>query len=328
MSNDFPTTYWHVLKDGLLQCDLCPNACKLKEGQRGICFLHQRKNNQIVLTNYGAVSGLAVDPIEKKPLYHFMPDTRALSFGTIGCNLKCKFCQNWNISESTDDSLLSQTVTPEAMAQLAVQHQCQSIAFTYNEPIITLEYTVNTAKACHELGIKTVAVTNGYICHRPRKEFFEHIDATNVDLKSFNEDFYRKLTGSKLQPILDTLIYLKQKTNVWLEITTLIIPGFNDDEKEIDLMTRWIHENLGDDVPLHFSAFHPCHKMQNVIPTPIEPLMRAREIAFKNGLHYVYIGNILHPESNQTYCKNCGKIIIERQGFALTGTYIINGACA
>ena len=209
-----------------------------------------------------------------------------------------------------------------------MQHQCQSVAFTYNEPIITLEYTVNASKACHELGIKTIAVTNGYICPNPRKDFFEHIDAAHVDLKSFNEDFYRKITGSKLQPILDTLVYLKQQTNVWLEITTLIIPGFNDDEKEIDLMTRWIHENLGDDVPLHFTAFHPCHKMQNVIPTPIESLIRAREIALKNGLHYVYIGNLLHLEGHQTYCKKCGKIIIERQGIALIGTHIIDGACA
>ena len=314
---DQPTQYWHQLPDDRIQCDLCPRACKLHEGQQGFCFVRQRKNNQVFLTTYGLSSGFCIDPIEKKPLNHFLPNTPVLSFGTAGCNLGCKFCQNWSMSTSKEISILAEEAMPETIAKTAQKYQCKSVAFTYNEPIIFLEYAVDVAKECHKLGIKTVAVTNGYICDEPRKEFFNHMDAANVDLKGFTNEFYEKITLSSLQPVLDTLVYLKHHTKVWFEITTLLIPGKNDSDKELNELTQWIAKNIGIDVPLHFSAFHPAFKMLDVPPTPLNTLTRARDIALKNGLRYVYTGNAYNIETSSTYCHHCKKCIIKRGGYEI-----------
>lgn len=322
------THYWHALDDGRIQCDVCPRNCRLHEGQRGLCFVRARENNEIVLTTYGRSSGYCIDPIEKKPLNHFLPGTPVLSFGTAGCNLACKFCQNWDISKSKDIDILADHAPPELIAYAANTLKCKSVAFTYNDPVIFLEYAIDVAKACHAVGIKTVAVTAGYINPGAREEFFSYMDAANVDLKAFSEDFYFKITGSHLQPILDTLIYLKKETSVWFEITTLLIPDENDSSEEIDAMTIWIAENLGADVPIHFTAFHPDWKMRDKITTPIETLLRARDIAIKNGLHYAYIGNVLHEAAASTYCHNCQKKIIGRVSYIITEYHLTDdGHC-
>ncbi len=318
LPQDFPTKYWHRLNNGRIQCDLCPRACKLLEGQQGLCFVRARKNDQIVLTTYGRSSGFCIDPIEKKPLNHFLPGTPVLSFGTAGCNLMCKFCQNWDISTSREIKRLASIATPEMIAKAAHKYDCKSIAFTYNEPTIFMEYAVDVAKACHPLGIKAVAVTNGYICPEPRKEFYSYMDAANVDLKAFTEKFYEKISGGKLHPVLDTLVYLKHHTNVWFEITTLLIPDENDSNEEIEASTKWIMENLGPDVPLHFTAFHPAFKMLNKPSTSLETLRRVRNIAIKNGIRYVYTGNVFDPEGSSTYCHNCKKCVIERNAYVIS----------
>ena len=311
------TRYWHRLDDGRVQCDLCPRFCKLHEGQRGLCFVRANQHNAIVLTTYGRSSGYCIDPIEKKPLNHFLPGTPVLSFGTAGCNLACKFCQNWDISKSREIDTLADAAAPEKIARVADELDCRSVAFTYNDPVIFHEYAIDVAQACHAQGIKSVAVTAGYVCEEPRREFYAHMDAANVDLKAFNEDFYWKLTGAHLQPVLDTLVYLKRETKVWFEITTLLIPGRNDSDQELEAMCGWIMEQLGADVPLHFTAFHPDWKLQDVPPTPAATLTRARRIALAQGLHYVYTGNVHDPKGSSTYCPNCQALLIERDWYVL-----------
>src|SRR5512137_1397348 len=286
MSN-FPGRWWHRLDDGRVQCDLCPRDCRLHDGQRGACFVRQREGEGIVLTTYGRSSGFCVDPIEKKPLNHFHPGSAVLSFGTAGCNLACKFCQNWDISKSREMDTLMDAASPEAIAAAAAAHGCRSVAFTYNDPVIFAEYALDTADACHARGIATVAVTAGYIGVDARREFYAKMDAANVDLKAFTDDFYMKLCGARLQPVQDTLAYLVRETDVWFEITTLLIPGKNDSPEEIDALTKWVAKELGPDVPLHFSAFHPDWKMSDIEATPPATLKRSREIAVANGLHYV-----------------------------------------
>ena len=312
-----PGRYWHVIDDGRIQCDLCPRDCKLKEGQRGACFVRMRHENQVVLTTYGRSSGFCIDPIEKKPLNHFYPGSSVLSFGTAGCNLACKFCQNWDISKSKDMDRLMDQASPETIAIAAEKNDCKSVAFTYNDPVIFAEYAMDTADACHARGIKTVAVTAGYIHAEARRDFFEKIDATNVDLKAFTDAFYYKLTGSHLQPVLDTLIYLKHETDVWFEITTLLIPGKNDSDEELTAMCKWIKNKLGTDVPLHFSAFHPDHKMPDVPATPPATLIRARNIALQQGLQYVYTGNVHNKEGDTTFCPECHSVLIERDWYQI-----------
>jgi pyruvate formate lyase activating enzyme len=327
-SDDRQTQYWHELKDGRIQCDLCPRACKLHEGQRGLCFIRARKNNQVVLTSYGRSSGFCIDPIEKKPLNHFLPGTPVLSFGTAGCNLTCKFCQNWDISKSRELNVLSDHAMPKTLAAAAAHYNCQSVAFTYNDPVIFMEYAIDVAKECHAKNIKTVAVTAGYICEKPRQEFFKYMDAANVDLKGFTESFYAKIIGGHLQPVLDTLKYIKHHTKVWLEITTLLIPGENDSNEEIENLTRWIVKELGVDVPLHFTAFFPAWKMLNKPPTSLETLIRARKIGLKNGLRYVYTGNTPDTETGSTFCHNCHRRIIERCAYTIS-EYLLtdSGVC-
>ena len=313
----FPTKYWHRLEDGRIQCDLCPRDCKLKEGQQGLCFVRSARDGRIVLDTYGRSSGFVVDPIEKKPLNHFLPGTPVFSFGTAGCNLSCQYCQNWDMSKSREIDTLADAASPEAIAAKAAELGCRSVAYTYNDPVIFHEYARDTALACRERGIKSVAVTAGYINPEPRKEFFAVMDAANIDLKGFTEDFYRKLCKGHLQPVLDTLEYVYHETDCWLEITNLVIPGYNDSEDEIDRMTRWIAERLGPKVPLHFSAFHPDYKMRDVPPTSPATLSRARQIAIGNGLRYVYTGNVHDPSGQSTYCHQCGQLLIERDWYVL-----------
>lgn len=312
------TKFWSVLDDGRIECQLCPRYCRLHEGQRGSCFVRANIDNQIVLTSYGRSSGFVIDPIEKKPLNHFYPGTPVLSFGTAGCNLACKFCQNWDISKSRDMDRLMNRANPIAIANAAQQLGCTSVAYTYNDPVIFYEYAIDTAIACREAGIKSVAVTAGYICPEPRAELFHNMDAANVDLKAFNERFYRKITGSHLQSVLETLLYVKHETKVWLEITTLLIPGENDTDAELQQMTEWVVENLGPDVPMHFTAFHPDWKMQDKPSTPLETLIKAREVARNNGMHHVYVGNTHDKQRQSTYCHQCGQLLIGRNWYVLS----------
>jgi len=313
-----PVQYWHKLDDDRIQCDLCPRFCKLHEGQRGLCFVRGRFGDEMVLTTYGRSSGFCVDPIEKKPLNHFLPGTPVFSFGTAGCNLACKFCQNWDISKSREFDTLADQATPETIARAAKAHGCRSVAYTYNDPVIFHEYAIDVAKACHALDIKSVAVTAGYVCPEPRAEFYQYMDAANVDLKAFTERFYHKLTGGHLQHVLDTLEYIKHETEVWLEITTLVIPGENDSDEELNKLSQWVMDKLGPDVPLHFSAFHPDFKMMDTPPTPPASLTRARNIAMQNGLHYVYTGNIHDKAGGSTYCHKCGTTLIGRDWYVLS----------
>jgi pyruvate formate lyase activating enzyme len=315
--DEHPTRFWHRLPDGRVQCDVCPRACKLREGDRGLCFVRARSGDAIVLTTYGRSSGFCVDPIEKKPLNHFLPGSAVLSFGTAGCNLTCKFCQNWDISKSREIDTLADEASPETIAAGAGQLGCRSVAFTYNDPVIFLEYAVDVAQACHDLGLNAVAVTAGYICPEPRMAFYRHMDAANVDLKGFTRDFYRRVVGGRLEPVLETLEYLKHDTDVWFEITTLLIPGLNDGDNEVDELSRWVAERLGSDVPLHFTAFHPDWKMRDRPPTPPATLTRAREIALGNGLRYVYTGNVHDRAGGSTYCHGCGQAVIERDWYEL-----------
>ena len=313
-----PARYWHTLEDERIQCDVCPRFCKLHDGQRGLCFVRANQGGQMLLTTWGRSSGFCIDPIEKKPLNHFLPGTPVFSFGTAGCNLSCKFCQNWDISKSRELDTLMDAATPEQLAYAAKQSGSRSVAFTYNDPTIFLEYAVDTAKACHDLGLKTVAVTAGYICPEPRAEFFAHMDAANIDLKGFTEEFYHDLCAGHLSPVLETLVYLRHQTNVWFEVTTLLIPGQNDGEDELKKLSAWFMENLGPDVPLHFSAFHPDYRMKDIPRTPHQTLLRARQTALDAGLHHVYVGNVHDETASSTYCPECGEKLIGRDWYQLS----------
>ncbi len=313
----FPTQYWHRVDEGRVCCDVCPRKCTLREGKRGACFVRMNQDQKIVLTSYGRSSGFCIDPIEKKPLNHFYPGSRVLSFGTAGCNLSCEFCQNWDISKSRHFDTLCDTAMPDELAQTALKYECKSIAFTYNDPVVFLEYAVDTAQASAELGLKNVAVTAGYINDAPREEFFRYMDAANVDLKGFTDHFYRKVCHGELQPVLDTLCYLKHETNVWFEIATLLIPDENDSDRELHDMCQWIVEHLGTEVPLHFSAFHPDFKMQNKQHTTLDTLLRARAIALSYRIKFVYCGNVHHTESDTTYCPGCNEQVIIRDWYQL-----------
>lgn len=325
----YPARYWHAVDDGRLQCDLCPRECRLRDGQRGFCFVRMREGDQLVLTTYGRSSGFCIDPIEKKPLNHFYPGSSVLSFGTAGCNLGCKFCQNWDISKSREMDLLMDQASPAQLAVAAQEWGCRSVAFTYNDPVIFAEYAMDVARECHDRDVRTVAVTAGYLNDEARRDFFSVIDAANVDLKGFDDDFYRRLTGARLQPVLDTLSYLHHETDVWLEITTLLIPGYNDSEEELRAMCRWVNGELGPDVPHHFTAFHPDYRMRDVPPTTLKSLARARSIARCAGLHHVYTGNVDNPEGEVTFCQGCGQAVIERSRYRIRHYRLTSsGACS
>ncbi|MFA9419257.1 MAG: AmmeMemoRadiSam system radical SAM enzyme [Gammaproteobacteria bacterium] len=323
------TRYWHKMEDGRLQCDLCPRHCHLKEGQRGLCYVRQRLDDEVKLVSYGRSSGFCIDPIEKKPLNHFYPGSSVLSFGTAGCNLACKFCQNWDMSKSREMDTLADHASPEKLAQVCEEMSCRSIAYTYNDPVIFLEYAVDVAQACRERNIRSVAVTAGYIDPEPRIEFFKLMDAANVDLKAFSDRFYHKICGGHLAPVLESLEYIRHETETWLELTTLLIPGENDSEQELQEMTAWVVEHLGPDVPMHFTAFHPDWKMLDIKSTPTATLTKARKIALDNGVHYAYTGNVHDASGSSTWCHNCGELLIERDWYQL-GRWGLdkNGNCA
>ncbi len=323
-----PARWWHALDDGRIQCDLCPRDCKLHEGQRGACFVRRMEHGRMVLTTYGRSSGFCVDPIEKKPLNHFYPGSSVLSFGTAGCNLACKFCQNWDISKSKDMDRLMESASPGKIARVAQELGCKSVAFTYNDPVIFAEYALDTADACHALGIQTVAVTAGFIHHEPMLDFYGRMDAANIDLKGFTNDFYVKYCAGQLQPILDGLIHLKRHTRTWFELTTLLIPTLNDSEAEIRDLVDWVGKELGADVPLHFTAFHPDWKMRDIPPTPPATLSRARAIALEAGLHYVYTGNVHDSEGGTTFCPTCHAALVVRDWYEIPAYHLTDtGHC-
>ncbi|MEM7366416.1 MAG: AmmeMemoRadiSam system radical SAM enzyme [Pseudomonadota bacterium] len=311
-----------MASDGRIQCDLCPRACRLRDGQRGMCFVRARRGNQMVLETWGRSSGFCVDPIEKKPLNHFLPGTPVLSFGTAGCNLACKFCQNWDISKSRQMDTLQDQASPEALVAAAVDAGARSIAFTYNDPVIFLEYALDVAVVAREAGINSVAVSAGYISEAPRREFFGAMQAANIDLKAFSERFYQRICGGHLADVLETIEYVHHGTDVWLELTTLLIPGENDSDAEIDAMTRWLVDHVGPEVPLHFTAFHPDHVMRETPRTPASTLTHARQIAMANGLDYVYTGNVHDPIGGATVCPRCHSVCIGRDWYQL-GTWAI-----
>ena len=311
----FPGRWWHTLPDGRVQCDLCPRDCQLHEGQRGACFVRQRVNDAMQLTTYGRSSGFCLDPIEKKPLNHFYPGSSILSFGTAGCNLACRFCQNWDISKSKDMDRLMDQASPEAIASAARRSGADSVAYTYNDPVVFAEYAIDTALACREQGIRNVAVSAGYIHPEPRRDLFAVMDAANIDLKAFTEAFYHKLCVAHLGPVLDTLAYLHHETDCWVEVTTLLIPGHNDSPAEINELVTWMARELGPEVPLHFTAFHPDWKMTDIPPTPRETLTQARRIALDAGLHHVYTGNVHDSDGGTTFCPSCHAALIIRDWY-------------
>ncbi|NLI84601.1 MAG: AmmeMemoRadiSam system radical SAM enzyme [Propionibacterium sp.] len=309
--------YWHRTEDGRVQCDLCPRECRLRPGQRGFCFVRANEDGQLVLTTYGRSSGFCIDPVEKKPLNHFLPGTQVFSFGTAGCNLACKYCQNWEISTSREMNLLAEEASPSQIARTAANWQCSSVAFTYNDPVIFAEYAIDTAVACRAAGLASIAVTAGYINPEARRDFFAVMDAANIDLKGFSDSFYQQVTGARLRPVLDTISYAVHETNVWVELTTLLLPGYNDASSDLREMCRWIVTELGPDVPLHFTAFHPDNRMRDLPRTPTRTLARARAIAQEEGLHYVYTGNIEDPDGQTTYCPNCKSPVIRRDRYTI-----------
>jgi pyruvate formate lyase activating enzyme len=310
------------------RCDVCPRACLLSPGQRGFCYVREGSDRGVELTTYGRSSGFCIDPIEKKPLAHFHPGTSVLSFGTAGCNLGCKFCQNWDISKSRQDDTLQSSASPDTLAAAAVEAGCASAAFTYNDPTIFLEYAVDCAKACRARGVHPVAVTNGYIHGDARIELYENMDAANIDLKAFTEKFYRDVCLAHIEPVKETLVHVAKNTSCWLEITTLLIPGHNDSDAEIRELAEWIATNVGTDVPLHFTAFHPDYKLVDAPPTPPATLRRARTIAREVGLKHVYTGNIRDVDGQSTRCTSCNATVIGRDGYdILSWSLDARGAC-
>ncbi|HUJ43076.1 MAG TPA: AmmeMemoRadiSam system radical SAM enzyme [Opitutaceae bacterium] len=327
LPSDYAARWWALLPDGRVECRLCPRFCKLQDGQRGFCFVRQRAGNGMVLTTYGRSSGFCIDPIEKKPLNHFFPGSSVLSFGTAGCNLGCRFCQNWDISKARESDRLTDAASPESIAATAKRLGCRSVAFTYNDPVIFAEYAIDVALACRAQDIKTVAVTAGYITDEARPEFYRSMDAANVDLKGFTDEFYHRLCFGELQPVLDTLVYLRRETDVWFEVTTLLIPGANDSGEELDRASDWYAANLGPDVPWHFTAFHPDFKMLDTPRTPPATLTRAREIALSKGLRHVYTGNVHDRDGGSTWCPGCGTLLIERDWYELGAYNLENNRC-
>ena len=325
--SDHPGRWWRMLRDGRVECRLCPRFCKLNDGQRGFCFVRRRVGDAMVLTTYGRSSGFCIDPIEKKPLNHFLPGSSILSFGTAGCNLGCRFCQNWDISKAREWDKLADSAAPEQIARTALRLGCRSVAFTYNDPVIFAEYAIDVAQACRDVGVKAVAVTAGYITADARPEFYRYMDAANVDLKAFSEEFYHRLCFASLAPVLETLKFLRE-TGVWFEVTTLLIPGENDSDAEIHRAAEWFAENLGLDIPWHFTAFHPDFKMLEKPRTPTKTLSRAREIARSKGLHHVYTGNVHDSSGGSTWCPRCGNLLIERDWYDLGEWNLDGNRCA
>lgn len=319
--------WWHLNERGKILCTLCPRYCQIGNGQQGFCYIRQNINNKLYTLGYGKPTGFGIDPIEKKPLNHFLPGTSVLSFGTAGCNLGCKFCQNWSISKARLDEINSVSAKPEDVISLAKKHSTPSIAFTYNDPTIFGEYVIDISEIAQQEKIKTVMVTAGYIDKEARKDVYKNIDAANVDLKAFTEKFYYKNTFSHLNEILDTLIWLKNETNIWIELTTLLIPDENDSDDELKNECDWILENLGDNIPLHFTAFHPDFKMRNKKATSHSTLLRAKNIAQKSGIKFCYLGNVNDKKNQSTYCADCGSLLIERDWYSIQKINLYQNKC-
>lgn len=329
MQLNYPARYWHATSksngEDAIVCTCCPRECVMVDGQRGFCFSRMNNGGQLDLAGYGRVIGLCADPIEKKPLNHFLPGSGVLSFGTAGCNLGCRFCQNWSMSKARDYDHASRQTKPEQIAVMAREAGCESVAFTYNDPTIFVEYAIDVAQACHEAGLRTVAVSAGFINPEARADLYAHIDAVNIDLKAFSEDFYRAIClGGQLRNVLETLRYLNDETSVWYELTTLLIPDENDSDEEISEECEWILKHLGDGVPVHFTAFHPDWKMMDKRATPHGTLIRARDIAVRMGLKFVYVGNVHDARAGSTYCPSCGEVLIARDWYQL-GAYNLDG---
>jgi pyruvate formate lyase activating enzyme len=321
-----PASYWEPLPNGFVQCRLCPRTCVVAPGERGNCGVRENRGGTYYTLTYGNPCAIHVDPIEKKPFFHFLPGTTAYSIATAGCNLHCKFCQNWQISQSRPEELENYRLAPKDVIEAAIQSGSPSVAYTYSEPTIFFEYMLDCAKLAHERGLKNVYHSNGYINEAPLREICQYLDAANVDLKGFTDDYYRDMSGGSLAPVLQSLKILKEE-GVHLEITTLVVPGRNDDPETLAAMCQWIHDNLGPEVPLHFSRFHPEHKLMNLAPTPVETLNRARKIALDAGLKYVYIGNVPGSEAENTSCPNCGRVIVKRVGYSVDLSGLVDGAC-
>ncbi len=319
--------WWEKSGEDRLRCTLCPRYCTLSEGQRGFCYIRQNVSGNLIAHGYGSPTGFAIDPVEKKPLNHFLPGTDILSFGSAGCNLGCKFCQNWTTSKAKLDDVHSVDASPEDVISLALQHHVPSIAFTYNDPVIIGEYVIDISQLAKQEHIETVMVTAGYIDPVARKDVFHDISAANVDLKAFTEEFYFSMTGSHLKDIQETLKWIKHETDVWLEITTLLIPGKNDSPDEITRLAAWVASELGTEVPVHFTAFHPDYKLRYLPQTPVATLRVAREIAMAEGLQYVYTGNVHDAEGHTTRCPKCGAVLVQRDWHQVSLFRIRNSKC-
>ena len=323
-----PARYWEPAADGRLLCTLCPRFCRLADGQAGFCYIRKNEGGAMYSLGYGRTTGFAVDPVEKKPLNHFLPGTQILSFGTAGCNLGCKFCQNWDISKARLDDEKSRPVTPEEVVDLAIAQGCPSVAMTYNDPVIWAEFAIDIARECRRRGVHAVIVSAGYITDSARADLYAEVDAANIDIKAFTENFYKKITFSELAPVLETVRWLKHETAVWVELTNLVIPGLNDDAAETRALCEWVGTELGPDVPLHFSAFHPDYKMRDVPRTPASTLTAARAIAHEVGLRYVYTGNLHDPTGQTTFCPACSSPVIARDWYAIDPVGLSDGTCA
>ena len=326
LANLHEALYWRKLPDGRIQCELCPNRCILKDGQRGLCTVRENKGGTLYTLVYGKPCAVHVDPVEKKPFFHVAPSSRVFSIATVGCNLRCIFCQNWQISQTRPEETGHYEMSPAATVDALTKNGCRIIAYTYTEPTVFYEYMLDTARLIKEQGFFNTMHTCGYINPAPLRELLKYMDAINVDLKGFNEKFYRRMSSGRLEPVLEALKIIKQE-GVWLEVTNLVIPGANDQPEDVRKMCEWIKENLGRDTPLHFGRFFPHYKLGNLPPTPIETLEMARKIALDTGLRYVYIGNVPGNPAENTYCPNCGKLLVKRSGYIVGENNIVDGKC-
>lgn len=318
--------YYKKLKNNIVNCNLCPTNCVIKPDNFGDCGARKNIDGTLYSLVYAKLASVSIDPIEKKPLYHFLPGSHSLSIGTLGCNLHCLHCQNYDISQSKADQFIGKEVEPKELIETAIKNSCKSISYTYNEPTIFYEYVIETAKLARKKGIKNIMVTNGYINKEPLQELYPLIDAANIDLKSIDEDFYKKVCSVRLNPILESIKEIK-KIGTWIELTNLIIPGYNDSKQQIEKLVKWVKENVGTRVPLHFSAFYPTYKLLDAERTPPETLLKAKEIAKKQGLKYIYLGNTSLPDAGTTYCPKCSKPLIERGWFEVKTNLVKNNKC-
>jgi pyruvate formate lyase activating enzyme len=321
-----PARWWDTASDGRVHCFLCPRHCRLRAGQAGFCAVRANHGGRLVCLTYGAPAAVQVDPIEKKPLFHFLPGTEVLSLGTTGCDLACAFCQNWDLSRARHDEAVPRQLSPEDVVELALEHGCPSIAFTYNEPTIWAEYVLDVCARARERGLATVMVTNGYVTPEAFPDVYGPIAAANVDLKALSDDFYRRHTLARLAPVLDTLRRLRHETGAWVEITNLVIPTLNDDPDDLRRLADWVVGHLGPDVPVHFTAFHPDFRLRDLPPTPPSSLRTARRIAREAGLRFVYEGNVI-GDGAHTSCPGCGRLLIRRSWHEVLEDHLVDGRC-